>query len=269
MKKISSLKGRGVMNHFTLHTTNINKPGSRCRWRHSGLLVATKIGWRAILLAMGMTLILPAESPALNKRIDVKNGDELVTAFTYADNHPTDFFDIYLVNPGTYKISTTLTLTRGRVRLHGSSSGPPDKYVVDGGNVMQGDFRGRVLDVDGSSGHAPYLQVLGVTIKNGYADFAAAGGGLHIVNANVQLFRSRVTENKANQPGAGIAVDGKSVVVLSSVLVDGNVNDQTRGGILATEGEPAAAAACLSGGHLARTLVTPRSQTTRPVGAAP
>lgn len=176
---------------------------------------ANRMKFSVAICVFAVALLLGVSASAAT--INVSTSAQLVNAFATANANPNESYDVVLAR-GTYRPSSTLTLSSGYIRLVGSSSGANQaSYVIDGGNAR------RVMEVRGRS----VLLMSGVTLQNGYAsDFGDAGGGLLVRDGALAfLDYSVIRNNRASYPGAGIAVSN-AYASLSNMTLDGNTNRQ-------------------------------------------
>jgi hypothetical protein len=159
--------------------------------------------------------------------INVNSTATLLAAFTTAEKNPTNTYDINLARnrdnagaPIPYKLTAPLTLSKGHVNLHGSATGFPQDYIIDGQSTS------RLVYMFPAAGYAPTFYTNGITFQNGATPTYEAGGGFVIAEgAYADLTRCIVKNCKASQPGAGFVVSN-ATLLLHWVIVDGNINTQ-------------------------------------------
>jgi hypothetical protein len=172
-------------------------------------------------------LFLAGRAPAATVNITVSNSDQLLAAFATADANPQNFYEVYLEwrhdaqnNTITWYPSRTITLTKGRVHVHGSNTKSyPEKYLIDGSS-RQGVFL-----LQKTTSTIPVLYLDGITVQNGKVGLTAAGGGVHSYGGYLYILNSVFKNNSANQDGAAIRIDD-GFYQIEHTLVDGNTIDQ-------------------------------------------
>jgi hypothetical protein len=182
-----------------------------------------------LLLSAAVFLVAAASVQAQNTiRLDIGNSPDLLAAFVRADGDPNNLYDIWLAerkNDDGSVMKWTPTkafkLTKGKVIIHGSTSlNYPERYVFDGQNNK------RLFEVIAATGFAPRLKLTGITVQNGWIDFAS-GAGLYAFKAGrVEVTFCRFKNNHSNQPGAGISLYNTDYSLVLHTVLDGNVNDQ-------------------------------------------
>lgn len=188
--------------------------------------------WRLLPGMAVLAVVFPASAAYV--RLNVSSDNGLVNAFATANANPTNYYDVYL-SARTYRPSTRLNLTRGRMRLNGDRSNP-GRMVLDGQNART------VVQVWGESQSAnrPSLEMNGVLIRNGMGTDAAGvvgGGGVRVIYGDAYLSYCIIRKNQANLWGSGIFAQ-EATLDLYHVLVDSNTNTQfqTCGGGMTSSG---------------------------------
>jgi hypothetical protein len=159
--------------------------------------------------------LVPAQAWATSVNVTASNTAGLVAAFAAINAHPTWDYHIQLAT-GTFSLTSPLTINAGNtggVWLTGSLSNA-GQYIIDGQNTTQ------LLVVSGGR----LLLIDGVTFQNGHAKSNFQGGAISASASQVTVKNSVIRNNKADQPGGGIAVGGTATLRLYYTTIESNTN---------------------------------------------
>jgi len=119
--------------------------------------------------------------------------------------------DSVSVAPGLYKENITMT-THAKVYGAGAGSDPLVHSIIDGqsaGSVVVADgITGAILD--------------GFTIRNGYLTSVSSGGGILILNSDIDIRNCIIKDNYAAGSGGGIHCQSSSSVEIFNCIFDNN-----------------------------------------------
>ncbi|MBW8889960.1 MAG: hypothetical protein JF616_19565 [Fibrobacteres bacterium] len=156
----------------------------------------------------------------------IRTSRGLLSAINSANSNPGDYYYVYLA-PGTYPIYSRISLYQGKLLLIGDSM-HPENVVITAQQPADINSRFPVMDITGTNGSYPFLELYGVTIRDGYADNdigLEGGGGLRAVHAYVYVYYSIVRKNRGDLWGSGLFAQDATLYLFHS-LVDSNTNLQ-------------------------------------------
>jgi len=156
----------------------------------------------------------------------IRSSRALLSAINTANSDPADYYYVYMA-PGTYPIYSRLSLYQGKLLLIGDSM-HPENVVITAQQPVDINSRFPVMDITGTNGSRPFLELYGITIRDGYADNdigLEAGGGLRAVHADVYIYYSIVRKNQGDLWGSGLYAQDANLYLYRS-LVDSNSNLQ-------------------------------------------
>jgi hypothetical protein len=186
---------------------------------------------------------LPSLAVAATIVRSITNEAQLVQLFTDADADPANAYQGNL-SPRVYRLTTTLSLTKGKVVLRGSTTfAGAAQYVLDcqyrprdfdGGpkssTCVDNLSDGRVLRIQRAAGYTGILsvQLWGINVTGGYSTTLnlRGGGGAWVEDGHLEIHDSRIHHNKASQWGAGLLAGNDASLLVINSQVDSNDNEQ-------------------------------------------
>jgi len=195
-----------------------------------------------ILMALLLTVAYPApDVAALTATIDVSTVSELRQAIDIA-NASTDFSEyIIRLAPGTYALAGTPDDDQNAIgdldiypsgtvvelTLEGIDTG--GVVIIDGGNTV------RIIEVFPPANAALTVNIVNLTIQNGYA--ASFGGGIFIHPADagapiqVNLDGVNISNNSAMESGGGLSAGLNNMLDIDNCLLSANSTNFNGGGL--------------------------------------
>ena len=175
-------------------------------------------------LLLGLSLAGPGAVHAIN--CNAYNVSDLNNCFATAQANPQNSYTVYLRSTTPYRLTQTLTLTKGTVYLQSATNtlATAHQYVLDGNYPNYGGWVQAIRVVkDPSSTWVPYLSVSGITIKGGIAD-GGPGGGVYVKDASASVMNCIVRNNACTRQGAGLAVEGSGDLYVYNSIIRDNKN---------------------------------------------